>query len=272
MFITSIIGLLIFINLGYAIEPSESCGEINFPRTFYLRGQWEAYWHEKVYITPEADTDDDAGEEYGIFESMCMSFNGDVELVNSGGNLVGYTDKQTAFEWGSEINIYDCTNKKIWIVDEDGGQVIVNGLNPFGSLFGIYEVDNSGEKSTQIGFADEDDFLDSSFTIRNMQGQIIARDDKSFWDQAVSSVSDTTWEIQTFGNTTNHQALIVSYIVSLREVQDQLEDTDYDYDMCTQWAIGAIVIAILAFIIVVGCIVWICCCGDTKNCDLSGLI
>lgn len=245
--------ILIIIITVNSVKPSNRCGSIKFPRKFFLRGQWEAYWHEEVYITPRANTDDDDNLEYGIFKSKCMSFNGDVELKDSDGNVVGYTDKQTTFEWGTEINIHDCTGKKIWIVDEDGTQVIVNGANPFKSIFGIYEVNKNGEKSTQIGFSDKKEFLDTTFTIRNMNGDIIAVAENSKFD---IDIGDTTWSIQTFGDITDSQSLIISYIVALKEVQDQLDDTDYNYDTCTQWAIGGIVVSVIVVIILISVAIW----------------
>lgn len=246
--------LILITTIVANIVPSDSCGTINLPQTFYLRGQWESYWHKEVYITPGPDTDDDDGKEFGIFTSLCMSLNGDVELTDASDDVVGWTDVQSVFEWGKTFNIYDCTGQLIWIIDEEDEDVIINGLNPFSSVYSVYEADSNGAKSDMIGFADDGDVsLDSEYSIRDMQGNIRVSASKSFGDDfAANFGSDTTWTVITTGNETSYPYnVILTYLVALEEVQDRLGDKTYD--MCTSWAIGGIVIACLIALAIIVC-------------------
>lgn len=254
----SVLLFLTIIKIVLSVTPSSSCGVIELPETFYLRGQWEAYWHEKVYITEELDTDDDDGEEYGIYTSICMSYNGDVELTDFNGNVVGQTDVQSVFEWGKTFNIEDCTGKRIWIVEEDDKDVIINGLNPFISVYSVYEADENGEKGDQIGFADDGDVsIDSEYAIRDMQGIVRASASKQFGDDfAANFGSDTAWTVVTFGNSTSYPYnVILTYLVALEEVQDRLGDSKSD--MCTSWRISGIIIGCIAGLLILGIVGYI---------------
>jgi hypothetical protein len=262
-----LIVLYINVSLVLALKPSDSCATFDLPPTFYLRGQWNAYWREKIYITLEPDTDDDAGEEFGLFESLCMSFNGDVELTNDRGNVVGSTDVKTAFNWGSTFNILDCTGQRIWIVDEESEDVIINGLNPFQSVYAVYETNSAGEKGDMIGFAaDGDVSFDSKYVIRDMTGAIRGDAVKSFVGKLVSSVSDTTWTVNTYKNETAYPYnMILAYLVALKEVQDQLESSA-SYDTCTSWALGGIIVASLIGLVLLCCLgylIYSSCTSDT---------
>ena len=116
--------ILCFISLsilttGVKSKPFDGCDTTEWGDVFYLRGQEDlASWNHQILVTKKADTDDDDNANiYAMFESICLSFNGDVELT-SGSDYIGKTDKQTAFEWGTKIDIYDCDGTKSYIIEE----------------------------------------------------------------------------------------------------------------------------------------------------------
>lgn len=248
--LTLILIHLQFIGFAYLKE----CGEVDFPDKFYLRGQWEAYWHETVLVTPKSDSSED--ESIGKFETICLSMNGDIELTDDNGNLVGYTDKRTAFEWGVEINIHDCNGNKKYIVDE--AQPVLNSINPVGSVYEVYKADKNGEKGKQLGFSEKDKFFDTEISLYNMDNELVVTGSKKYGDDLAAKFgSDTSWKIkfETMDDPLSDPYLI-SYIVSLKEVQDRIDSEDKTSDACTSWTIAGIIIGCMIVIALIAGAVW----------------
>lgn len=231
----------------------DDCEDIkNLPNPYYLKGQaCEGWWHNTVLITRYEDTEDnDEANILGYYQSICMSFNQDVELVNKDGDVVGRTDKQTAFEWGTHIDIYDCNDQIVYVIEEADEEVITNRLNPVSSSLQIYNYDaNRAEKGDMIGFIAKNNLLDTEIIIQNMDEDVIITAEKSLSDALQSIVCiDTSWTIQT-SNSSDPVAdpKIISFFVALEEVQDL---SDGGSDSCTTWTIvGYVVLAIVCLII-----------------------
>ena len=258
-FLLKIILILFVTNVNS--QGFEACPTIDIlPKPFYLRGQaCEGWWHNKVLITRYEDTKDgDQGDVFGYYQSICMTFNQDIELKNNNDEFIGKTNKQTILEWGTKIDIYDCNDHIVYVIEEGDAEVITNRLNPIQSILQIYNTDENGDKNDLIGYVEQTDLFDTHIDIQNMDEQIVISAVKSFSDNLGEIVCiDTSWTMTTFNSSDPiADPKIISFFVSLQEVKDLSNNSP---DACTKWSIFGYVllgIVIIIILIIAGCVLY----------------
>ena len=225
---------ILFIIFLFGSILAKNCNNI-FPNNFILEEQaCGNFWHNTVEIKSN-------DKEIGRFKSLCPSWNQDINLFDNDDNKLGYTDVQTAFEWGTQIDLYDC-NDEIFATIEEGNLDVIINKNKYNTKYKIFDKNNN-----LIGFSKKEEIFDSEFILRNLNDQVVAKSKKSFVDKIGSSICiDPEWTVNIIQpNTTVGDPRIISFITGLKAVSD-MSDTD----VCTGFVIFGITIASLIGLII----------------------
>lgn len=236
-----------------------SCASIDWPSEFYLRGQWEGGWHQHVTPTTSPDAGDDGY--FARFETTCPSWNKEIVLEDTEGELVMGNEINKSFRWGREVILHDCGGENKYFFDESGLDVLINGVS-IDTTFRVYAVGYDGDElyESWLGFSTKDEFYNSKVVFRNKQGEVVVRATKSAWDDvAVGFGSDTTWDIEMLlPDDPLGDPVLISFVVA------QLESEARGGDTCTRMVTAAIVVPSVLALACMCAAIRVYCCGEEK--------